>query len=107
MPTLRALKEWVDYQISQGKESLHTNHPVIIEEEQAKKAKNAPDEEGRRKTRIAWDAVDPQMFADFHAEKERYFRLVGGNPTVGTDLMIKALNHFTNEEIRSFLEDSQ
>jgi hypothetical protein len=104
MPTVRQLKDWVDHQIREGKESLHTNHVVIVEEENEKKAKNEPDSEGKRKTRIAWDASDPDSFAEFHKEKEKYMKAAGGNPVLGTDAITCALKLHGFEEVRRFIE---
>lgn len=103
MPTLRQLKEWVDYQIREGKEALHTNHVVIMEEEAEKKSQNKPDETGHRKTKIAWDCKDPETFAELHKEREKYMRAAGGNPILGTDAMIMALRLHDFEEVRTFV----
>lgn len=104
MPTLNALVEWALAEQKKGKGSLHVNHPVIMEEENAKRQVNAPDEKGKRKTRIAWDANDPDSFAEFHKEREKYIRAAGGNPVLGTDAMICALRMFEFEDVRKFVE---
>lgn len=103
MPTLNQLKEWVDCEIGKGKGGLHTNHVIIVEDEQQKKIENAPNEQGKRKTRIAWDAADPESFAEFHKEKEKYMRAAGGNPVLGTDAIIMALRLHDFEEVRRFV----
>lgn len=104
MPTVRELHEWVKNQLRTGKGDMHTNHVVIIEEEQKKRTENAPDEQGKRKTRIAWDCADPETFAEFHKERERYMKAAGSNPTMATDVIILALRLHTDEEIRQFIE---
>jgi len=103
MPTIFQVKEWAEAEIAKGKGQLHANHPVCIEDEQKKKIANAPDEKGMRKTRIAWDAVDPDSFAEFHKEKEKYMLAAGGNPVLGTDAIIMALRLHPFEEVRNFV----
>lgn len=103
MPTILQLREWADAQIAQGKGNLHANHPVCIEDEQAKKISNEPDETGKRKTRIAWDAVDADSYSEFHKEKEKYMLAAGGNPVLGTDAIIMALRLHSFEEVRNFI----
>lgn len=104
MPTINQVREWAEAQIAKGKGNLHANHPVCVEDEQAKKAKNAPDDFGKRKTRIAWDAADADSYAEFHKEKEKYMRAAGGNPILGTDAIIMALKLHSFEEVRRFIE---
>ena len=104
MPRVDELLEWCRSQVRNGKSAMHTNHVVIIEEEQKKRTENAPDEQGKRKTRIAWDCADPETFAEFHKERERYMKAAGSNPTMATDVIILALRLHTDEEIRKFIE---
>lgn len=104
MPTIWMLKEWVDHYISQGKGDCHTNHVICVEDEAKKKIENKPDTEGKQKTKVAWDTKDPETFGLLHAERERYFRLVGGNPVLGTSLMIMALKVQRDSDLRLFLE---
>ena len=84
MPTLLQLAEWCKAELAKGKGHLHTNHPVIMEEEQAKRIANKPDKEGKRKTKIAWETEDPECYALFHKQRERYFKFAGGNPVIST-----------------------
>ncbi|GAC1687962.1 MAG: hypothetical protein PVS2B2_26700 [Candidatus Acidiferrum sp.] len=104
MPTLNQLAEWVRVELGKGKGDLHTNHVVIIEDEAKKKIENKPDAEGKQKTKIAWETKDPETFGLLHAERERYFHLVGGNPVLGTTLMIMALKIQRDEDIKRFIE---
>ena len=107
MPRVDELYEWCKAKMRSGKGALHTNHVVIVEEEAEKRKKNEPDEQGKRKTRIAWDAADPSSFAEFHKERERYMQAAGSNPTLATDAMICALRLHGNDEIRAFVEAVQ
>src|ERR1700675_1775087 len=104
MPTLRQLAEWAKSELAKGKGDLHTNHPVIIEEEQQKRIKNAPDEQGRQKTKIAWETNDPDCYSLFHVQRERYFKFAGGNPALATEAVIMALKIQNDEDIRDFIE---
>ena len=107
MPTLFQLKSWVEQEIRKGKGEYHTNHVVIIEEEAAEKALNPPSEEGKRKTRIAWEAGDPDTYAAWHAERERWMVAANKNPTLATDSMIVALRMYDEKAIRIILENLQ
>jgi hypothetical protein len=104
MPTLLQLSDWVKAELAKGKGHLHTNHPVIIEEEQQKKIENKPDSEGKRKTKIAWETNDPDCYSLFHKERERYFKFAGGNPVLATEAVIMALRVQRDEDIRRFVE---
>src|SRR5437016_2741006 len=85
MPTLFQLEAWVKAEIGKGKGSLHTNHPVIMEEEQAARIANKPDGAGKQKTKIAWETNDPDCYSLFHKQRERYFKFAGGNPVLATE----------------------
>jgi hypothetical protein len=104
LPTLDALKVWVEYQIAQGKGRCHTNHVVVIEDENKQRAENPPDEEGKKKTRIVWETNDPDVYALFHAEKEKYMKAAGGNPVIGTEAMLVALKMHDFEAVRKFVQ---
>jgi hypothetical protein len=104
MPTLNQLAEWVKSEISKGKGHLHTNHPVILEDEQNKRIENKPDAEGKKKTKIAWETNDPDCYSLFHKERERYFKFAGGNPVLATEAVIMALRIQRDEDIRRFIE---
>lgn len=107
MPTINQLKEWAEARIQQGKGSLHCNHPVCMEEEQAKRIANKPDQEGKRKTRIAWETNDPECYSLFHKQRERYFKFAGGNPVLATEAVIMALKIQDDENVRRFIEAIQ
>ncbi len=107
MPTLFQLAEWANAEVKKGKGHLHTNHPVIMEEEQAKRIKNQPDDKGKRKTRIAWETNDPECFSLFHKQRERYFKFAGGNPILATEAVIMALKIQNDEDIQRFIEAIQ
>lgn len=107
MPSLLQLESWLKQEIAKGKGHLHTNHVVIVEEEAEAKAKNAPDEEGKRKTRIAWDAGDPDSYAEWHKERERWMNAANKNPVVATDSMIVALRSVPDETIKIIMDNLQ
>lgn len=107
MPTLRQLAEWANAELKKGKGHLHTNHPVIIEEEQQKRIENKPDEQGKQKTKIAWETNDPECYSEFHKERERYFNRAGGNPVLATEAVIMALRIQRDEDISRFIEAIQ
>lgn len=104
MPTLNQLAEWVNAEIAKGKGHLHTNHPVIMEEEQKKRIENKPDEQGKKKTKIAWETNDPECYSLFHVQRERYFKFAGGNPVLATEAVIMALGIQRDEDIQRFIE---
>lgn len=104
MPLVKQVLDWAKSEVAKGKGELHTNHVVIIEEEARKKIENKPDAEGKQKTKVAWDTKDPETFGLLHAERERYFRMVGGNPVLGTSLMIMALKVQRDHDLKLFLE---
>lgn len=104
MPTLLQLRDWVNAEIGKGKGHLHANHPVIMEEEQQKRIENKPDEQGKQKTKIAWETNDPECYSLFHKERERYFKFAGGNPVLATEAVIMALRVQRDEDIRRFIE---
>ena len=107
MPTIAQLKSWVDEEMRKGHGELHTNHVVIIEVEAAEKALNPPDETGKRKTRIAWDAGDPDSYAAWHAERERWMVAARKNPVISTDAMLVALRSVPEETIKVIIENLQ
>jgi hypothetical protein len=107
MPTLFQLKSWVEQEIRKGHGECHTNHVVIVEQVQAEKALNPPDETGKRKTRIAWDAGDPDSYAAWHAERERWMIAAKKNPVISTDAMLVALRSVSNEAIQVIIENLQ
>jgi hypothetical protein len=107
MPTLFQLKSWVEQEIRKGHGDCHTNHVVIIEQEAAEKALNPPDETGKRKTRIAWDAGDPDSYAAWHAERERWMIAARKNPVISTDAMLVALRSVSEEAIKVIIENLQ
>lgn len=107
MPTLKQLAEWANTELKKGKGHLHTNHPVIIEEEQEKRIKNAPDEQGKQKTKIAWETNDPDCYSSFHLQRERYFKFAGGNPVLATEAVIMALKIQADDDVRRFIEAIQ
>lgn len=104
MPTIDQSIEFLKHKRCQYGGGAHTNHPVVMEEEAAKRAANKPDETGRRKTKIAWDTRDPEGFAMFHTERERYFRFAGGNPILATEAIVMALKCQPDETIRLFVQ---
>lgn len=104
MPTLFQLEAWVKAEINKGKGHCHTNHVVCIEDEQAKKIENKPDEQGKKRTKIAWETNDPDCYSLFHKERERYFKFAGGNPVLATEAVIMALRIQRDEDIRRFIE---
>jgi hypothetical protein len=107
MPTLYQLKSWVEQEIRKGHGECHTNHVVIVEQEAAEKALNPPDETGKRKTRIAWDAGDPDSYAEWHKERERWMIAANKNPVVATDSMIVALKAYSEAAIKVITENLQ
>jgi hypothetical protein len=107
MPTVQQAYEMLKFWKDSGKGDLHVNHLVLIEREAEKKAKNEPDETGKRKTRIAWDCGDPDTFAAFHKERERFMQAAHSNPTLATDALICALRLHDDEEIRNFVDAVQ
>jgi len=104
LPTLNQLAEWVKAELDKGKGHLHVNHPVIMEEEQERRIKNAPDAEGKKRTKIAWETNDPECYSLFHKERERYFKFARGNPVLATEAVIMALRVQRDEDIRRFIE---
>lgn len=104
MPTLNQLAEWCKAELAKGKGHLHCNHPVIMEEEDEKRIKNAPDEQGKKKTKISWETNDPDCYSLFHAERKRYFKFAGGNPVLATEAVIMALRVQRDEDIHRFIE---
>lgn len=105
MPTIDALESWCKEQKAKGKGRCHTNHVVCIEDENAKRAVNPPDERtGKPKTRIVWETNDPEVYSLFHVEKEKYMKAAGGNPVIGTEAMLVALKMHDFEAVRGFVQ---
>ena len=107
MPSIFQVKTWAEEQIRKGRGECHTNHIVIVEHEAAKRAENPPDAEGERKTRIAWDSCDPDSYAAWHAERERWMIAANKNPVMSTDAMLVALRSVSDEAIKIILENLQ
>lgn len=104
MPTVRQVAAWYAAEVRKGNGELHTTQPVIMERENAKRQKNAPDEQGKRKTRIVWEAGDPDVYAAFHAERSRYMEAASNNPVLATMLMLTVLKLHHNTELTNYLE---
>lgn len=107
MPTVRQMAAWYASEVRKGNGDLHTPQPVIMEREDAKRKKNAPDDKGKRKTRIVWEAGDPDVYAAFHAERSRYMGLAANNPVLATEMMLIVLKLHPDEEITRYQEALQ
>jgi hypothetical protein len=107
VPSIHQVLAWAQEKVARGDGELHTNHITVIEEQAKKRATNAPDDEGRRKTKIAWEAGDPDSYANWHKERERWMVLAKKNPTMATDAMIIALRLYTDEDVREILDNLQ
>src|ERR1700679_1649941 len=107
MPSIHQVLSWAQEKVRKGLGDQHTNHIVIIEEEARKRAKNPADDQGNRKTKIAWDSGDPEMYAAWHKERERWMVLAKKNPTDCTAAMIIGLRLFSNEQILDIISNLQ
>jgi hypothetical protein len=104
MPTVKQVRDWAIAEVGKGNGELHMPQPVIMEREEAKRKRNAPDDRGKRKTRIVWEAGDPDVYALFHSERSRYMAVAGNNPVLATELLITALRLHGDDELKSYLE---
>ena len=107
MPTVKQVMEWAKAEVGKGNGDLHMPQPVIMEREEAKRKVNAPDEHGKRKTRIVWEAGDPDVYKMFHSERSRYMAIAGNNPVLATEMMIIVLKLHGDEEVKRYLESLQ
>lgn len=96
MPTCRQALDYYRKAVKDGKGELHTGHPYIAEEEEKKRQSNAGE---KPKTKIAWDAADPDSYAEWHKERARWMAAAAKNPTLATDAMIVALKAYAPEGI--------
>jgi hypothetical protein len=72
--------------------------------EARKRAENAPDETGKRKTRLVKDLLTPEAYADWNAEFSRYVE-AAGNSHVAYSIMLRLLQQLPDESIRKLAED--
>src|SRR5258708_20741539 len=104
MPTCKQALEYYRKAVKDGKGDMHTGHPYIAEEEEEKRQDNAPGADGKPKTKIAWDAADPDSYAEWHKERARWMSAAQKNPTTATDAMIVALKAYSEEGIVAIIE---
>lgn len=104
MPTCKDALEYYKKAVRDGKGDMHTGRPFISEEEEAKRQTNAPDSEGKQKTRIAWDAADPDVYSEWHRERIRWMKRANKNPTLATEAMILGLRAYSEEAIDKLIE---
>jgi len=104
MATVKQAFEFYRKALRDGKGDMKTGHPYIAEEEERKRQDNAPDEQGRRKTRIAWDACDADSYTEWQVERGRWMGRAHKNPTVCTDAQILALRRYKLEEIDALIQ---
>jgi hypothetical protein len=74
---------------------------VLPKREAAKRKANA-----EKRTRIAFDA-DEQIYADFHAERERYITACGNHSLIAYAVMIRLLKQLPDSSIKRLAEDDQ
>src|SRR5258708_257034 len=104
MPTCKQALEYYRKAVKDGKGDMHTGHPYIAEEEEQKRQDNAPGADGKPKTKIAWDAADPDSYAEWHKERARWMAGALKNPTLATDGMIVGLKAYSQEAIAVIMD---
>ncbi len=104
MPLVRQSYEFFRKAMKDGKADMHTGHPYIAEEEEQKRQDNAPDADGKEKTKIAWDAADPDSYREWHKERAKWMKDASQNPTLATDAMIVALRAYSPEGRAAIIE---
>jgi hypothetical protein len=104
MPTCKEALEFYKKAVRDGKGDMRTGHPYIAEESALKREQNLPDDEGKRKTKIAWDSADPDSYAEWHKERKRWMAVAHKNPTLSTDMMLVALKAYSIEGIQEVME---
>ena len=104
MPTCVQALEFYKKAVKDGKGHMHTGHPYISEEEQAKREAGAPNAEGKPKTKISWDAADQDSYREWHIERRRWMEAADHNPTLATDAMIVALKAYSLPAIAIVIE---
>lgn len=104
MPSLREIATRTKYLMDKGHDPDSKCHFGLVGEEVQKRVENAPKEDGKRATRIVWESGDPDVYGQFHKERERYMQLAGENPTIATELMIIVLKLHPDAEIVKFME---
>jgi len=103
MPTLREAAQFFNEQVRKGKGHLHTTHPVIVEEEQAKREQGGTPKDGKLPTRIAWDAADNSVYRRWHVMRKRWMNICEHNPTLCTEAQLVLLENLPDETIGNIL----
>jgi len=100
MPTVSDCLEHAKFLVSKGR-GAEAAKLVLPRLEAQKRKANA-----QKRTRIAFDA-DEQLYADFHAERQRYIEASGNHPLIAYALMIRLLQQLPTDSIRKLAEDEQ
>lgn len=73
--------------------------------EARKRAENAPDETGKRRTRLIKELDSPETYSEFEIEFARY-KECAGNVQVAYSIMLRLLKQLPDESIRKLAEDT-
>ena len=88
LPTLQNALETIQFKIRQYGKDAHCTPIVVAEEERKKRVENKPDEEGRQKTKIAFETYSPDSYSAWHATFEYLLERCGFNPLIVVDVLL-------------------
>lgn len=74
-------------------------HVVDHEAERERKRTNP-----NKSTKVYFNCYSPDAWREFQTQKDRYFELAV-DPHIAVDLMVRALTHFTDEQLRSWISE--
>ena len=99
MPSKLDLFNQLKIEIASGKGLQDSVHLVNHDAEKKRRKENK-----NRTTRITMEAYSPESYSEFHVERDRYIRLAV-DPSIGVQLMIRAMKAFSDSIIVDWLKD--
>ena len=79
-------------------------HFGLIDVEAKERIKNAPNKEGKRRTRLIKELHTPEAYSEWNAEFSRYTE-AAGNPIIAQSIMLRLLQQLSSESIGKLAED--
>jgi len=105
MPTFQEELERMIWLNKEGNILASERCKVIFPRLEAKKrAENAPNEQGKQKTRLIKELHTPEAYSEWNAEFSRYTE-AAGNPIIAQSIMLRLLQQLSSESIGKLAED--
>ena len=105
MPTAQEELARLNWLLKEGQVLPEEPCKILLPRIEAKKrAENAPDEQGKQKTRLVRELHTPQAYSDFNREFDRYIA-AAGDPNVAFSIMVRLLAQLPDASIKKLAEE--